>query len=75
MTGPLRDEDGRAGRELGEPLGEVDGGLLHRQGVQVRLRQEIAVAPPTRGHAHFGDGSGITQSRLPKDDLAGHEQE
>jgi hypothetical protein len=32
-TSPLRDEDHRAGGEFSETLGEVGGGLLHRQGV------------------------------------------
>jgi hypothetical protein len=73
-TSHLRDEDGRAGRKLGEPFGEVGGGLLHRQGFQVRLRQEIAVAPAPRGHAHFRDGSGIVRSCLTNDKFASHER-
>jgi broad specificity phosphatase PhoE len=72
-TSQLRDEDGRAKRKLGQPFGEVGGGFLHRQGFQVRLRQEIAVAPSARGDAHLCDGSGVTQSCLPNDDLASHE--
>jgi len=74
MTEPLRDGDSGTGTELNEPLGEVGGGLLNRQGVQVRLREEIAVAPPAGGHAHLRDGSGIAWSRRPNDQVPRHKK-
>jgi hypothetical protein len=72
LTGQLRDGDGRAGGELSEPLREVGGGLLHRQGTHVRFRQEIAVAPLAGGHVHLGDGSGIAWSCRPLDQVLKH---
>ena len=73
-TGPLRDEDGGAWGKLGQPFGEIGGGFLHRQGVQVRLREEIAIAPAPRGNAHLRDGSGIARLCLMNDEFASHER-
>jgi hypothetical protein len=68
----LGDEHDCACWELTEPLGEIGGGLLHGQGIQFRLWQEVAVAPSAGSHAHLCDGSSIAWRSFANDDLAGH---
>jgi hypothetical protein len=57
------------------PIEEALGAVEYVQGFQVRLRQEIAVAPAPRSNAHFRECSGIARPCLTNDEFVSHEEQ
>jgi hypothetical protein len=47
--------------------------FLYGQGFQVRLRDEIAIAPAPRSHARLRDRSGVARSCFTNDEFVSHD--